>query len=102
MKLSIKDRLTLIGLLPQEGTLTEMVEIYDLVRELKLSDEEREEVNYVEDGPAIKWSSEKDQHKDITLSNSQKDIIMKSVDALSSQGKVNLGQIETILKIKNG
>jgi hypothetical protein len=54
MKLSIKDRLTLIGLLPQEGTLTEMVEIYDLVRELKLSDEEREEVNYVEDGPAIK------------------------------------------------
>ena len=60
MKLSIKDRLTLIGLLPQEGTLTEMVEIYDLVRELKLSDEEREEVDYVEDGPAIKWNSEKD------------------------------------------
>lgn len=102
MKLSIKDRLTLIGLLPQEGTLTEMVEIYDLVRELKLDDEEREEVNYVEDGPAIKWDSEKDQHKNIALSNSQKDIIMKSVDALSSQGKINLGQIETILKIKNG
>jgi hypothetical protein len=41
MILNIKERLMLIGMIPQEGTLSEMVDIYDLVRELKLSDEER-------------------------------------------------------------
>jgi len=50
MKLKIKDRLIVLGLLPQEGSLSQMVDIYDLARELKLSDEEKEEVSYNENG----------------------------------------------------
>jgi len=32
MILTIKDRLTIIGILPSEGNLCEMVDIYDLVK----------------------------------------------------------------------
>ncbi len=102
MKLKIKDRLIVLGLLPQEGSLSQMVDIYDLARELKLSDEEKEEVGYNENGQSITWDYNKDPNKDITFSKDQMSIFMGAIDKLDKQGKINLSQIETILKVKNG
>jgi len=45
-----------------------MVDVYDLARELKLSDEEKGEVNYIELGDSIKWDFNKDPNKEIKLS----------------------------------
>lgn len=102
MKLTIKDRLTIIGMLPQEGTLMEMTDIYDLVRELKLTDKEKAEVSYKEEGQAILWDHNMDPNKDIQITSDQKAIFMKAVDKLDAEKKISLGQIETILKVKNG
>ena len=101
MKLDIKNRLLLISILPQQGTLTEMVEIYDLVRELKLSDEEKGEVAYVENGNYIKWDYEKDLNKDIQINNTQLDIIKKAINKLDKEGKINLEMIP-LINIING
>lgn len=89
-------------MLPQEGSLSEMVDIYDLARELKLSDEEKETVKYEENGQSITWNSKADPNKDITFSKDQKNIFLHVVDKLDKEKKINLGQIETILKVKNG
>lgn len=89
-------------MLPQEGTLSEMVDIYDLVRELKLSDEEKKNIGYMEDGQSIKWDAELDPMKDVVFSNDQKSIFNRIIDQLDKEKKINLGQIETILKVKNG
>ena len=102
MKLAIKDRLMILGMLPQEGSLSEMVDIYDLARELKLSDEEKDIVHYEENGNSITWNSQLDPLKDISFSSDQKNIFLKQIDVLDKQKKINLSQIETILKIKNG
>ena len=101
MKLDIKNRLLLISILPQQGTLTEMVEIYDLVRELKLSDEEKGEVAYVENGNYIKWDYEKDLNKDIQINNTQLDIIKRAINKLDKEGKINLEMIP-LINIING
>lgn len=102
MKLTIKDRLTIIGMLPQEGTLMEMTDIYDLVRELKLTDKEKAEVEYREEGQSIIWDYNKDPNKDIQITSDQKAIFMKAVERLDAEKKINLGQVETILKVRNG
>ena len=102
MKLTIKDRLTIIGMLPQEGTLMEMTDIYDLVRNLKLTDKEKLDTEYKEEGQNIIWNQQKDPNRDIQITSDQKAIFMKAVDNLDKEGKISLGQIETILKIKNG
>lgn len=102
MNLTIKDRLMVINMLPNEGSLSEMVDIYDLVRELKLSDEEKMKVNYNEDGQAITWDSKQDPLKDITFSSDQKNIFLRQIDRLDAEKKISLNQVETILKIKNG
>lgn len=89
-------------MLPQEGSLSEMVDIYDLARELKLNDEEKEIIRYNDNGGTVTWDYTLDPLKDIQFSSDQKTIFMRNIDKLDSQKKINLGQIETILKIKNG
>lgn len=96
MILDIKNRLLLIGMLPQQGNLSEMVDIYDLVRELKLSDEEKGLVSYIENGTYVKWDYEKDPNKDVNINSSQMGIIKKNIDRLDREGKINLEMIPLI------
>lgn len=101
MKLDVKNRLLLIGMLPQQGNLSEMVDIYDLVRDLKLSDEEKGAISYVENGNYVKWDFEKDPNKDITISSSQMQIIKKTIEKLDKENKINLEMIP-LIQIING
>lgn len=101
MKLDIKNRLLLIGMLPQQGSLSEMVDIYDLVRDLKLSDEEKGAISYIENGNYVKWDFDKDPNKDINISSSQMKIIKKTIDRLDKENKITL-EIIPLIKIING
>ena len=101
MKLDIKNRLLLIGMLPQQGSLSEMVDIYDLVRDLKLSDEEKGAVSYIENGNYVKWDFDKDPNKDININSSQMNIIKKTIDRLDKENKITL-EIIPLIKIING
>ena len=102
MILNIKERIMLLGLLPQEGSLIEMVDVYDLVRELKLSDTEKKESEYRQEDKNLIWDPDKDPNKDISMSQDQFDIIHKSIDKLSEAGKISIEYIPLILKIRNG
>ena len=101
MKLDIKNRLLLIGILPQQGNLSEMVDIYDLVRDLKISDEEKGIISYIENGNYVKWDYEKDPNKDINISSSQMKIIKKAIEKLDKENKINLEMIP-LIQIING
>lgn len=101
MKLDVKNRLLLIGMLPQQGNLSEMVDIYDLVRDLKLSDEEKGAISYVENGNYVKWDFEKDPNKDINISSSQMKIIKKTIEKLDKENKINLEMVP-LIQIING
>lgn len=101
MKLDIKNRLLLIGMLPQQGSLSEMVDIYDLVRDLKLSDEEKGAISYIENDNYVKWDFDKDPNKDINISSSQMKIIKKTIDRLDKENKITL-EIIPLIKIING
>jgi len=46
-----------------------MVDVYDLARELKLSDEEKRNISYVESSSSIKWDDTKDPNKEINLTS---------------------------------
>lgn len=101
MKLDIKNRLLLIGMLPQQGSLSEMVDIYDLVRDLKLSDEEKGAISYIENGNYVKWDFDKDPNKDININSSQINIIKRAIDKLDKENKISLEMIP-LIKIING
>ena len=101
MKLDVKNRLLLIGMLPQQGSLSEMVDIYDLVRDLKLSDEEKGAISYIENGNYVRWDFDKDPNKDININSSQMNIIKRAIDKLDKENKISLEMIP-LIKIING
>lgn len=98
--MTIKERLSLLQILPTQGSVSEMVDVYDLARELKLSDEEKGEVNYIELGDSIKWDFNKDPNKEIKLSKDQLKIVLNQIDELDKHKKVPLSMIELIIKLK--
>lgn len=98
--MSIKERLSLMQILPTQGSVSEMVDVYDLARELKLSDEEKGNINYIESGSSVKWDDNKDPNKDINITSDQHKLIMNQIDLLDKQKQIPLVMIELILKLK--
>lgn len=102
MLLTVKDRLMIIGMLPSEGNLSDMTEIYDLVRLLRLEDPEKNYINYREVDGSIKWDADKAEDKEINLTSVQKRILNDVINKLDKNNQIGLNQVETIIKIKNG
>ncbi len=98
--MTIKERLMLLQILPTQGSVSEMVDVYDLARELKLSDEEKEQINYIESSASVKWDTNKDPNKEVNISNDQLKIIMNQIDTLDKQKQIPLSMVELILKLK--
>lgn len=99
--MTIKERLMLLQILPTQGSVSEMVDVYDLARELKLSDEEKESINYIESSSSVKWDVDRDPNKEINISSDQLKIIMNQIDVLDKQKQIPLSMIELILKLKD-
>lgn len=99
--MTIKERLMLLQILPTQGSVSEMVDVYDLARELKLSDEEKKEINYVESNASVRWDIDRDPNKEINISSDQLKIIMNQIDVLDKQKQIPLSMIELILKLKS-
>ena len=99
--MTIKERLSLLQILPTQGSISEMVDVYDLARELKLSDEEKRQVEYIESGSNIKWNYEEDPNKQIVISSDQYKIIMNQINNLDKQKQIPLSMIELIIYLKD-
>ena len=64
MIFTIKDRLILLQILPTYGSLSEMVDVMDLAKELKLNDKEKQQINYNDKiNNQILWDISKDPNK---------------------------------------
>lgn len=99
MILNVKERLLLLSMLPSEGSLTQMVDVYDLVRELKLSDDEKKQIAFKEDSQSITWDG--DIEKEFTLSSDQISIVNSCIDKYDKEKRINIEYIPLILKFKN-
>jgi hypothetical protein len=56
-------------MLPSEGNLSDMTEIYDLVRTLRIEDPEKNYINYREVDGSIKWDADKAKDKEVNLTS---------------------------------
>lgn len=99
MKLNIKNRLILLQILPIQGSLSEMVEIMDLAKLVKLSDEEKELIAYTEDNGNITWDSDNDPNKDIPLNSDKIKILKDIINKLDSEKKISIAVLDLALEI---
>ena len=96
MKLSVKERLLLLGSLPQEGNLTSLRLIAKLRLDLSFSEEENKVLKFkskVGSTPGeglITWDISKDSLKDIKIGEVARKFIQEAFKQLDEKEKLNL------------
>ena len=102
MKLNIKNRLMLLQILPNKGNLLDMVEIMELVKQLKLSDEDKKVINYrIDNSNNIYWDPDKDYEKEFNLNSDKIKILKDTINKLDSKNEIPLFLVDLALEIKN-
>lgn len=98
ISLNVKDRLTLIAILPTTGRMTDLVEVLELIKVLKFTEEEKEEICYREEGGKILWNILKEKPRDININFEQLRIIKDKIKELDEGGKIDINMLDTCLK----
>lgn len=99
MNLNIQDRLGIIQMLPQFGSISEMIDIMEITKKVRISHEEKEEINYKEIGEIISWNVDKDKGKEVEFTHEEISILKTSVKKLDEEKKVNVSNLDICLKI---
>lgn len=97
MKLTIKDRVFIPGILPTEGGRFEMIAVRDLMSKIEFSSAELEEYGIRPTDKGVTWES--NFEKEIEFSNSEKGIILDALAKADKGGKLPLEFISTWEKL---
>lgn len=93
MKLSVKERLELLNILPQVGNVVMLRVVQDLRVEVGLSPEEVELIGVKQDGQQMTWDEIKDPMKDVTLGSAAVGVVVKALTDLDGAAKLKVGHL---------
>lgn len=99
MILFIKDRLAIMQLLPQNGSISEMLDIMEVLKKVRIEHEEKLNINLKLDGNNVVWDSDKDLGKDVTFTYEELSVLKSAVQQLSDSKKVTRDNLDICLKI---
>ncbi len=88
MRFSIVERVGLLNILPEKGTIATMRVLRDLRDELGFSEEELAQANIQQTGDKLTWDGSYKTEKDIEIGAAIRKVILESIEALDSQGEV--------------
>lgn len=79
-----------------------MVDILELAKQLKLSDEEKQQISYNIDGnKQITWNIDADPNKQFVLNSDTINLLKNTIQQLDSQKKITINMVDIVLKIQN-
>jgi hypothetical protein len=100
MKLNLKDRLVISGIMPSEGNFTTMVIKSDLLKKLQPTQDEIKELEIEQHDDMMKWNISKDLEKDFDLTELESNLINDTLKKLDDNGKLNDDTFTLYKKIK--
>jgi len=98
MKLNVLERITLMGLLPQESNFITFRLLTDLKKDLSFTEKEIKDFKIEQKDGRIFWGKSKDV--DITIGEQMLIIIKASLQKVDKEGKVNEGNISLFDKFQ--
>lgn len=98
MQLDVKERLTLQGLLPPEGSFLTLRIVRELKEALSFTETELKELNFKQDGNQLSWSPEKDPLKDVKIGKQAKQIVADTLEKLDKDEKLTEEHFTLYLK----
>lgn len=88
-------------MLPQNGSICEMVDIMEITKKVRINQEEKKEIEYKECNGVISWNVSKDKGKEVEFSYEELSILKVSVKKLDEEKKVNAANLDICLKINS-
>jgi len=101
MKLSVGDRLILLGIIPQQGDFTTLKIVRDMRDELSFSEEEHKKLKFRQEENMTYWE-EGLEDKEINFGEKATDIITDAFKKLNDQKKLRIEHMELYEKFVGG
>jgi xanthine dehydrogenase molybdopterin-binding subunit B len=100
MKLSIRERIVLLGCLPPQGDYVTLKIIQDLANALGFSEHEIKKFKLYtkEEDQTIHWDEKAEELKEVTIGEKAMDVIVNSLKELNKKGKLTTGHLEVYEK----
>ncbi|MHC4214845.1 MAG: hypothetical protein ACYSWP_15900 [Planctomycetota bacterium] len=108
MKLTVKERIILLGVMPKEGDFKTLKQIREARESLSFDDHENKALNFVTDPNGnVRWSEPGAEDgefytKDIEISDTVMEIIVAGLKALDEQKKLNTDTFEIYERFVEG
>jgi hypothetical protein len=103
MKLGIKERLILIGTLPEKGSMESQIRVRNIRKKLEISSKEVDEINLkTNEGGGLQWNGEMEKIKNVTFLDGEKQVLKDAVKGLDEKEEItvhNLDLCEMISKM---
>lgn len=101
INLNIKERLSILQMLPDSGSLSEMIDIMEIIKKVRVEQLEKDEIQYKETNGLISWDISRDKGKDIDFSHEEISILKASVRNLDSNKKITPTNLDVCIKINS-
>lgn len=98
MNLNVKERLMLLGLLPNEGNFANLKIIRKLQEDLSFSEEEHQEFGLKETEQGVEWVTAADREKEVEIGLKASEIIADALKDLDRKNKLQVDHISLFEK----
>ena len=88
MELSVRERLVLLSVLPQEGNFITLKVVRQLREALSFSEEELKQYQFVQSEGRVTWDDKAEQVKEIEIGEKAMDIISEALKKLNEDKKL--------------
>jgi len=100
-KLTIKDRLILLSILPAKGSLIVMMHVKNLIDKLSFDDKELEEYKIRQENSFVTWDNDEEYYKEVQFNSEEIEILKKQIKQKDEAQEILFEMIETFNKIIN-
>jgi len=95
VKLTVSERITLMGVLPQEGNFATLKVVQDLRNNVGLTQKELGLIDYKQVGDRAEWDPDKEDKaiKEIDFGKYELDVIKSALEKLDKEEKMSIHQV---------
>ena len=99
-KLSIKDRLVIVELLPVQGNIIDLTISKDIRQKAELGQMESTKIDLKIEGTSFVWDEKKAKDKTIEFTNAELELLKSQINELDKQKTIKPNMLSLCLKIR--
>lgn len=88
-------------MLPDSGSICDMLDIMEIIKKIRVEQEEKDRVSYCESKGVVTWNVSADTGKEVEFKHEEISILKAAVKKIDEEKKVNMSNLDICLKINS-